>query len=195
VTPDDIAVRLGVSAWPQHDRERGLAAARLAHDAFAGVVRDQGTPYIEHPVAVAVIVRDEAGLDDSEDLIVALLHDAFEVNRDTEAGIRAALGDPVADAVRQLTPEHRLAGRLRQDDDDAAYHRKIAALDDRLLVIKLADRLHNLRDLPASTNPDRSARFLDQLDAFYLPLARQRRHPGVAALTAALERARTQTTT
>lgn len=194
MTPDDIAVRVGFPIWPHPDWERGLTAARLAHDTFAGVVRDQGTSYIEHPLAVAVIVRDEAGLADPEDLIIALLHDAFEVKRDAEPGIRAGLGNAVADALRQLTPEHRLAGRRRQDGDDDAYHRKIAGLGDRLLVIKLADRLHNLRDLPASTNPDRSARFLNHLDTVYLPLAHQRRHPGVAALTTALEQARTQIT-
>lgn len=167
-------------------------AARLARDTFAGVVRDQGTSYIEHPVAVAVIVRDEAGLADPEDLIIALLHDALEVNREAEPSIRDALGDQFADKLRQLTPDHRLAGRRRQAGDDNAYHRKIANLDDRLLAVKLADRLHNVRDLPASTNPDRSARYLDQLDTFYLPLARERPHPAIVALVTALDRARAQ---
>jgi GTP pyrophosphokinase len=188
MTPDQITARIGVDAWDERARARGELAVRLASTVFDGIVRDQGTPYIEHPVAVAVIARDEAGVTDPDTLIVALLHDALEIDRNAEAGIRRELGDTCADALRALTPDHRLDGRRRQPGDDNAYHRKIAALPDDLALVKLGDRLHNLRDLGASTNPERGVRFLVQLKDFYLPLATERgtTHPGIAALAAAL---------
>jgi GTP pyrophosphokinase len=123
---------------------------------------------------VTEILRDEAALTRPHVLVLGLLHDALEVRPDATTEITEQLGGATTEALRALTPDHRLAGRRRGPGDDDAYHRKIAALPDELLAVKLADRVHNLRDLPASTNPDRSHRFRSQLVDFYLPLAHTR---------------------
>jgi GTP pyrophosphokinase len=174
LTPEQITARLGIGTWDDTDREHGRRAARLAAQVYDGAVRDQGTPYVGHPVAVAEILRDEAGLGQPHLLVIALLHDALEIRPGAAAEIARELGDRTVCALQALTPDHRLAGRRRGPGDDEAYHRKVAALPDDLLAVKLADRAHNLRDLPASTSSEWSKRFLSQLVGFYLPLARGR---------------------
>lgn len=190
MTPEQITTRLGIDTWETAHREHGLRAVQVAGRVYEGVTRDQGTPYIEHPVAVAEILRDEATLTQPRVLVLALLHDALEVRPDAAAEITERLGSATTDTLRALTPDHRLAGRRREPGDDDAYHRKIASLPDELLAVKLADRVHNLRDLPASTNPDRDHRFRTQLVGFYLPLARTRAatNPAIASLAAILAR-------
>lgn len=188
MTPEQITTRLGIDTWDLADREHGLRAVEVAGRVYEGITRDQGTPYIDHPVAVTEILRDEASLPEPRVLVLALLHDALEVRPDAAAEITEQLGGVTTEALRALTPDHRLADRRRGPGDDAAYHRKIAALPDELLAVKLADRVHNLRDLAASTNPDRSHRFRTQLAGFYLPLARSRAgtNTAIAALAAIL---------
>lgn len=184
MTPEQITAHLRIDAWNAADREHGRRAAHVATYIYDGITRDQGTPYIEHPVAVAEILRDEAGLHQPRVLVLALLHDALEVRPDAAAGITDQLGPATTEALRALTPDHRLVGRRRGPGDDDAYHRQVSALPDDLLAVKLADRVHNLRDLPASINADRSRRFLAQLVEVYLPLARARGQvtPAIAAL-------------
>ena len=188
MTPEQITDRLGIATWAGTDREQGRRAAEVAVRVYEGITRDQGTPYIEHPVAVAEILRDEAGLHQPRVLVFGLLHDALEVRPDTATEITDRLGGATTEALRALTPDHRLAGRRRGPGDDDAYHHKIANLPDELLAVKLADRVHNLRDLPASTDADRNRRFLTQLLDVYLPLAhdRGRACPAIAALAALL---------
>lgn len=185
MTLEQITARLGIDTWATPDRDHGLRAVQVAGRVYDGVTRDQGTPHIEHPVAVAEILRDEAGLPQPRVLVLGLLHDALEVRFDAAAEITDQLGPATTEALRALTPDHRLACRRRGPGDDDAYHRKIAALPDELLAVKLADRVHNLRDLPASANPDRSHRFRTQLVDFYLPLARTRAETNPALATLA----------
>lgn len=188
MTPEQITARLRIDAWNAADREHGRRAAQVATRIYDGITRDQGTPYLEHPVAVAEILRDEAGLHRPQVLVLALLHDALEVRPDAATEITDQVGYATTEALRALTPGHRLAGRRRGLGDDDAYHDKIATLPAQLLAVKLADRVHNLRDLAASTNPDRSRRFLAQLVDVYLPLARTRGQatPAIAALATLL---------
>jgi (p)ppGpp synthase/HD superfamily hydrolase len=188
LTPEQIFARLEIGTWDDPDREHVRRAARVAARVYDGVVRDQGTPYVEHPVAVAVILRDEAGLGQPHLLVIALLHDALEIRPGATAEIACQLGNRTVRGLQALTPDHRLAGRRRGPGDDEAYHDKIAALSDDLLAVKLADRVHNLRDLPASGSTERSSRFLAQLTGFYLPLARSRGQTSaaIAALAAIL---------
>jgi GTP pyrophosphokinase len=80
----------------------------------------------------------------------------------------------MTEALRAMTPDHRLERRSRGPGDDEAYRRKLRVLPDRLLAIKLADRVHNYRDLAGSASPERNRRFLAQLADFYLPLAHAR---------------------
>ena len=183
----DVSTLIGIDRWPIADRQSGRTAVALAVELYSGVTRDQGTPYLHHPVAVANIVR-EAGLVRPDLLVVALLHDVLEIRPGCEPLLAARLGSDCVAALRALTPDHRLAGRQRGPGDDDAYHRKVVALSDDLLAVKLSDRLHNLRELSLSDNPARAARFLEQLRSVYLPLAaiRGRASPPIASLTAQL---------
>jgi GTP pyrophosphokinase len=74
-----------------------------------------------------------------------------------------------------MTPDHRLDQRPKQPTDETAWHAKTARLDPEALLVRLADRIHNLRDLRNSPNSDRRERFLTTLTGFYLPLARTSR--------------------
>lgn len=190
MTFDEIIDRIAVGTWNAADRERGRRAVRLAEQVYEGISRDHGTLYIEHPVAVAEILRDEAGLTFPKVLLIGLLHDALEVRPDAAVEIAAQLGEPFVEVLRALTPDHRLAGRSRNPGDDDAYHRKVSGLPNQLLAIKLADRVHNLRELSLSNKPERSSRFRTQLVDFYLPLATARAttYQPIALLAALLAR-------
>jgi GTP pyrophosphokinase len=70
-----------------------------------------------------------------------------------------------------MTPEHRLERRPKQPGDEVAWRAKTARLGPESLLVRLADRIHNLRDLPNSTDQGRRERFIAALVDFYLPLA------------------------
>ncbi len=86
MTPEQITARLGIDTWDTTDRDHGLRAVQVASHVYDGITRDQGTPYIEHPVAVTEILRDEAGLPQPRVLVLGLLHDALEVRPSAAEG-------------------------------------------------------------------------------------------------------------
>lgn len=121
---------------------RGYAVAERMH---RGQLRKSGAPYITHPLAVALILAG-MGLDTTT-LVAALLHDTVEDTPYTLGELRADFGDEIAVLVDGVT---KLDGSRWGDRAEAETFRKIvlaAAADLRVLVIKLADRLHNLRTL------------------------------------------------
>ncbi|TYB38423.1 RelA/SpoT family protein [Actinomadura chibensis] len=121
---------------------RGYAVAERLH---RGQLRKSGAPYITHPLAVALILA-EMGLDTTT-LVAALLHDTVEDTPYTLGELRAEFGEEIAVLVDGVT---KLDGERWGDRAEAETFRKIvlaAAADLRVLVIKLADRLHNLRTL------------------------------------------------
>ncbi|WP_155055419.1 HD domain-containing protein [Streptomyces blattellae] len=169
---------LGLSTWPEGDSPRGHHAVALALAVYAGHERDQGTPYLAHPVRVASLLRRELGAHDPDILILGLLHDALEVSPTAEPLIAASLGEDVVGHLRAMTPDHRLEKRQKRPGDEAAWHRKLAALSPNELLVRLADRVDNLRDLRHSPVPERRTRFLNALEETYLPLAEAARHLG-----------------
>ena len=88
------------------------------------------------------------------------------------------LGSTVTDRLRAMTADHRLEQRPKSAGDEARWRDKQAALPPEDLLVRLADRLHNLRDLGASPDLDRRRRFLRNLADFHLPLAEAARHLG-----------------
>lgn len=181
-----MADELGFKDWPEPERARGRLAATLATTIYAGHVRDQGTPYISHPVRVVAILRDELGVTEPELLILGLLHDALEIAPTAERLIASQLGPALTQRLRSMTPDHRLEQRRKQPWDSDIWHNKIRCLGPEELLTRLADRIDNLRDLRHSPDPDRRARFLDSLTSTYLPLAEESRDVS-AALRAAYE--------
>ncbi|WP_129286567.1 HD domain-containing protein [Streptomyces sp. GZWMJZ-114] len=179
---DHVLTVLGAQSWAEAEQRRAEVAARLALIVYDGHVRDQGTPYLEHPLGVVAILRNEIGADDADTLVLALLHDALEVAPESSELLAWHLGADFTTRLRSMTPDHRLEGRPKCSGDELGWREKQAGLPPGLLLVRLADRVHNLRDLvPGSA---RRERFLRTLRDFYLPLADEAadRTPHLAAL-------------
>lgn len=131
----------------QGDRDRIREAFNFANDAHRGVRRRSGEPYITHPLAVARIVVDEIGLG-VVSVMSALLHDVVEDTDYTVEDIAYRFGPKVASMVDGLT---KLAGAFEQDTSQQAenFKKMLLTLSDdiRVALIKIADRLHNMRTL------------------------------------------------
>ena len=146
---------------------RGFALASRAHE---GQRRLSGEPYITHSIAVAQIVAD-LGLD-ATSVVAALLHDVVEDTAVTVAEIASEFGGVVAEIVDGVTKLDRLKFSSREAQQAATVRKMLVAManDWRVLVIKLADRLHNMRTL--SVMPDwKQRRIAQQTLDIYAPLA------------------------
>ncbi|MFC5750021.1 RelA/SpoT family protein [Actinomadura rugatobispora] len=138
-----LAVLRAVS--PGRDETELLRGYEVAERLHRGQLRKSGAPYITHPLAVTIILA-ELGMDTAT-LVAALLHDTVEDTPYTLGQLRSDFGEEVAVLVDGVT---KLDGERWGDQAEAETFRKIvlaAAADLRVLVIKLADRLHNLRTL------------------------------------------------
>ena len=146
---------------------RAYRSAAAAHD---GQMRKTGEAYIHHPIAVARIVA-ELGLDDVT-IAAALLHDAVEDTGVTLADVERDFGADVAAIVDGVTKLDRLSFDTKQEQQAATVRKMIVAMskDLRVLIIKLADRLHNMRTIAGmpTFKQERTAR--ETLDIF-APLA------------------------
>jgi (p)ppGpp synthase/HD superfamily hydrolase len=185
---DHVLTVLGAAAWGTDEQSRARVAGALALTVYDGHTRDQGTPYLEHPLAVVTLLRTEIGGSQPDTLLLALLHDALEVAPESEALLVQHLGAPFTARLRAMTADHRLELRPKAAGDETNWRFKQAALPSEDLLVRLSDRLHNLRDLAASPNVDRHQRFLQSMEDFYLPLADAARglSPHLAAIHALL---------
>jgi GTP diphosphokinase / guanosine-3',5'-bis(diphosphate) 3'-diphosphatase len=132
---------------PPEEAELIVRAGRTALAAHEGQFRRSGEPYITHPVAVAAIVA-ELGLD-AQTVAGALLHDAVEDTGLTLESIRTTFGDGVTRVVDGVTKLDRLQFNSKEAQQAATIRKMLVAMADdwRVLLIKLADRLHNMRTL------------------------------------------------
>ncbi|MBC9717825.1 HD domain-containing protein [Streptomyces sp. TRM66268-LWL] len=162
-------------SWPEPYRTQGRRTADLATAVYAGHVRDQGSPYLEHPARVVAILHEEFGVTDPHILILGLLHDALEVSPESEPAISAGLGANFVRQLRAMTPDHRLELRPKRPEDACVWHEKLNKLDASEILVRLADRVDNLRDLSNSPSLQRRSRFLDALTETYIPLSAQAR--------------------
>ncbi len=119
----------------------------LAKEAHEGVRRRSGEPYLLHPIAVAQIVVDEIGLG-VKSVVAALLHDVVEDTEYTVEDMQRIFGEKIASMVDGLT---KMSGVFNADtSEQAEYFRKVLLTlsdDVRVILIKIADRLHNMRTL------------------------------------------------
>jgi (p)ppGpp synthase/HD superfamily hydrolase len=152
------------------DAERLVNAFRYAAAAHADQTRDEGLPFIDHPVAVAVILSEELGCRDVDMLIAALNHDVLEdCDWLCEPEVVAALGARATSLVKDVTKEQvPEADKAARDQRYLAHLREIGR-DAKLL--KLADRIHNLRSIPQANDPAKARRYLDVSRQEFLPLA------------------------
>ena len=151
--------------------ERITKAFNFANQAHAGVKRRSGEPYIMHPIAVARIVCREMGLG-STSICSALLHDVVEDTEYTVEDIRDMFGDKISQIVDGLT---KISGGIfgEQASAQAENFRKLLLTmsdDIRVILIKIADRLHNMRTL-GSMLPAKQFKIAGETLYLYAPLA------------------------
>ena len=144
-------------------------AYELAAEAHSQQRRKSGEPYIIHPIAVATIVAMELELGDNP-IISAFLHDVVEDTDYTVEDIRERFGDDVAFLVDTVTKRKKDSYQHSKQVDNYRQILESVHYDIRALLIKLADRLHNMRTL-SSMRADKQMKIAGETDYFYAPLA------------------------
>ncbi len=165
---EELFRHMSVKETPE-DMKRLRRAFEFAWEAHLPQRRKSGEPYIIHPVNVARIVAEELELG-ADPVIAAFLHDVVEDTHYTIEDIRERFGDDVAFLVDVVTKKKGdKAVQSKQIDN---FRQILASMqyDVRALLIKLADRLHNMRTLN-SMKPDKQMKIAGETDYFYAPLA------------------------
>ncbi|MDO4682659.1 MAG: bifunctional (p)ppGpp synthetase/guanosine-3',5'-bis(diphosphate) 3'-pyrophosphohydrolase [Lautropia sp.] len=152
------------------DLERLRTAYRLAERAHAGQFRSSGEPYVTHPVAVALICASWQM--DADALIAALLHDTLEDTSVTRAELSRSFGQTVADMVDGLSKLDKMEFGSRETAQAESFRKMLLAMarDVRVILVKLADRLHNMRTLEAVSR-HRQVRIANETAEIYAPIA------------------------
>ncbi len=155
---------------PQSDVERVLAAYEFSASAHEGQKRKSGEPYISHPVAVARILADlhlDAGT-----LIAALLHDVIEDTPTARDQLAGLFGEEVAALVDGVSKLDQIQFRSRAEAQAESFRKMLLAMveDIRVILVKLADRLHNMRTL-GSMPPEKQRRIARETLDIYAPIA------------------------
>lgn len=145
------------------------AAFDLAREAHAPQKRKTGEPYILHPIAVATIAAEELMLG-ANPVIASFLHDVVEDTSYTIDDIRERFGDDVAFLVRVVTKKPTHDYELSKQLDNYRQLLNSMQYDIRAILVKLADRLHNMRTLE-SMKPEKQMKIAGETDYFYAPLA------------------------
>ncbi|MFW8591998.1 bifunctional GTP diphosphokinase/guanosine-3',5'-bis pyrophosphate 3'-pyrophosphohydrolase [Glaciecola sp. 2405UD65-10] len=160
-----------ISAYlPPQQVDYVRAAYVLARDAHEGQTRSSGDPYITHPVAVASILADMRL--DHETLMAALLHDVIEDTDYSKEDLSLAFNETVAELVEGVSKLDKLKFNSKQEAQAENFRKMLMAMvqDIRVILIKLADRTHNMRTLGA-LRPDKRRRIALETLEIYSPLA------------------------
>ncbi len=155
---------------PSADIEKIKKAYEFAQNAHAKQTRLSGEAYITHPIEIALIL---IGLQmDTATIIAGLLHDVIEDTAYTYKDIETAFGKEVADLVDGVTKIAKLEYLNKEDQQAESFRKMFIAManDIRVIIIKLADRLHNMRTLSAMRKDKQIAKSLETLD-IYAPIA------------------------
>jgi guanosine-3',5'-bis(diphosphate) 3'-pyrophosphohydrolase len=153
------------------DRRQVRKAFNMAMEAHKDMRRKSGEPYIYHPLAVATIAVQEIGLGTTS-VICALLHDVVEDTEFTIEDIRGLFGDKVASIIDGLTKIKGIFDQRSPSMQAENFKKILITLSDdvRVILIKLADRLHNLRTLDALP-PEKQLKVAGETVYLYAPLA------------------------
>ena len=154
----------------QYDMDKIERAYQMAKRAHEGTLRRSGEPYIVHPVSAAIILV-ELGMD-TDSIVAALLHDVVEDTNVTLEEIRKEFGKDVALLVDGVTKLGRIpfSSRERQQAENVRKMLLAMAQDVRVIIIKLADRLHNARTFESLPDEKRRIKALETMEV-YAPLA------------------------
>lgn len=158
-------------SFSQEDIEKIKKAYRIADDAHLGQKRRSGEPYIIHPVAVATILVD-MGMD-AESVCAALLHDVVEDTPTTAEEIRNIFGEDVEHLVDGVTKLGQIPLSASKEEQQSENIRKMflaMSRDIRVIIIKLADRVHNMRTLKFMPEEKQRFKARETLE-IYAPLA------------------------
>ena len=173
VVPDYVASLDKAAAYLPAEQVQLLRRAwAVGASAHVGQTRKSGEPYITHPVAVAQVLAEQ-GLD-VETLIAAILHDTIEDTPLTREAIASEFGDTVAELVDGVTKLDKLQFQDRQEAAAESFRKMLLAMarDLRVILIKLADRLHNMRTLGAQA-PEARQRIARETLEIYAPIAQR----------------------
>ncbi len=151
------------------DLQRLQQAYEFARKAHAPQKRKSGEPYILHPIAVATIAAEELSLD-TDSVMCALLHDVVEDTEYTTEDIKERFGENVAYLVGVVTKQKKVQYKMSKQVDNYEQLLDSIQFDIRALMVKIADRLHNMRTLQ-SMREDKQMKIAGETDYFYAPLA------------------------
>ena len=172
----EITIQDVINKRKEHSRKVDtkliMKAYNLASEKHKDQKRSSGEPYIIHPLNVAYILAD-TGLDDST-ICAALLHDVVEDTDVTDADLRKEFGNEIADMVAGVTKLSEMQMQVASIEEKQAedYRRMFLAMgkDIRVILIKLADRLHNMRTLKHLSRDRQIANAKETME-LYAPLA------------------------
>ena len=157
-------------AYALNDEEMLVKAYQFAKEAHANQKRASGEPYFIHPCEVADILID-LGLD-AATIAAALLHDVIEDTEATAEDIQKEFGDEVLGLVSSVTKLEKIVLKSKEDENAENFRKIFVAMakDVRVIIIKLADRLHNMRSLNFLSH-ERQQRMANETLDIYAPLA------------------------
>ncbi len=152
------------------DIKRVREAYKFADEAHLGQFRASGEPYITHPIAVAGLCAEWKL--DAQAIMAALMHDAMEDCGTSKSELIERFGAPTADLVDGLTKLDRLRFSTREESQAESFRKMLLAMarDVRVILVKLADRLHNMRTMEAVL-PVKRERIARETIEIYAPIA------------------------
>lgn len=155
---------------PKSDIKRIREAYKFADEAHLGQFRASGEPYITHPIAVAGICAEWRL--DAQAIMAALMHDAMEDCGITKTELIERFEAPTAELVDGLTKLDKLQFSTKEESQAESFRKMLLAMarDVRVILIKLADRLHNMRTMQAMA-PDKRRRIARETLDIYAPIA------------------------
>ena len=163
-----LSQRLGYLS--KADLRKVREAYRFADEAHLGQYRASGEPYITHPIAVAGLCAEWRL--DAQAIMAALMHDAMEDCGITKPELIERFGAPTAELVDGLTKLDKLQFNTREESQAESFRKMLMAMsrDVRVILVKLADRLHNMRTM-ASMALDKRRRIAEETLDIYAPIA------------------------
>ena len=156
---------------PAADFAQIRAAFEFAQEAHKDQKRKSGEPYIIHPLAVAQIVAEELRLD-SESIMAALLHDVIEDTGTTHEDVARIFSPTIADLVEGVSKLTRIQYATKEDEQMENLRKMLIAMskDIRVILIKIADRLHNMRTMEYQTPMKQKQKSLETME-IYAPIS------------------------
>lgn len=166
----DILIKKVLSYNPDADIELLKQAHLFSNEAHGSQRRVEGSPYIEHPLAVASILADMKM--DVATIAAGLLHDTIEDTRITSKNIRDRFGKEIAFLVEGLTKLSKMEFSTKEEAQAENFRKMLLAMSEdlRVIIIKFADRLHNMRTLH-HLPPNKQQRIASETLEIYAPLA------------------------